>query len=94
MSTDYKDTQKVIEHMAAAKRVMNSHKGAIEDMAPEQLINKLKEEVDELDAALSTNGLMHTIEEAPDVYNFLMAIVHKKVLQYRGRKNVENPRNS
>lgn len=69
--------------MASAKLVMNSHKGNIEDLSKEQIMNLLRGEVQELQEAAD---LMHTIEEAADVYNFLMAIVHKKVLEYRGRK--------
>lgn len=80
---DYADTKKVIESMASAKLVMNSHKGNIEDLSKEQIMNLLRGEVQELQEAAD---LMHTIEEAADVYNFLMAIVHKKVLEYRGRK--------
>ena len=81
--SDYSDTKVIIENMAGAKLVMNSHKGNIEDLSEEQIIRLLKCEVGELEEA---SDLMHIIEEAADVYNFLMAIVHKKVLEYRGRK--------
>lgn len=81
--SDYSDTKLVIENMAAAKLTMNSHKGNIEDLSKEQIMKLLNQEVKELDDA---EGMLHTIEEAADVYNFLMALVHKQILEYRGRK--------
>lgn len=87
---DYKDTQAVIENMARVKRVMNSHKGAIEEESYEVLIKMLFDEWEELEHAINAeSSLIHVIEEAADIYNFLMAVVHKKVIEYRGRKNAD-----
>lgn len=79
----YDDTVAVIENMARVKLAMNSHKGKIEDMDEESIIRCLRQEIDELEAS---DSLINSIEEASDVYNFLMALVHKKITQYRGRK--------
>lgn len=79
----YADTRSVIENMASVKLAMNSHKGDIENMSREDLIKRLRGEVEELDEA---EGMLHVIEEAADVYNFLLALVHKKVTGYRERK--------
>jgi len=81
----YADTEEVIKNMARVKRVMNKHKGEIEDITQEELTRLLREEIKELEDAVA---MIHVIEEAADAYNFLMAIVHKKVIAYRGRKDV------
>ena len=72
--------------MAAVKMGMNSHKGAIEDIAPGHLIRALVEEMDELESALCDENLMHVIEEAADIMNFLVATVHQQIHTYRSRK--------
>jgi hypothetical protein len=79
----YDDTIVVIQNMARVKLAMNSHKGAIEDMDDSKIMALLRGEVNELDEA---EGMLDTIEEAADVYNFLMALVHKKIEAYRERK--------
>lgn len=80
----YDDTVAVIGNMASVKLAMNSHKGRIEDMDEESIIRCLRQEIDELEAS---DSLINSIEEASDVYNFLMALVHKKITQYRKRKS-------
>jgi len=79
----YADTHKVIENMANVKLAMNSHKGNIEDMDDAEIMMLLRGEVQELDEA---KDLLHVIEEAADCYNFLLALVHKKITAYRTRK--------
>jgi NTP pyrophosphatase (non-canonical NTP hydrolase) len=48
----------------------------------------LEEEVHELAEALTddSENLVHIIEEAADVQNYLIAIVHQAVTKYRNRK--------
>jgi len=89
----YRDTLSVISNMAKVKLAMNAHKGNIEDCTNEQLIDMLKSEVAELDEAISdvqfddkSEKMMHVIEEAADIMNFLLAIVHKRIETYRSRK--------
>jgi len=83
----YEDTQEVVLAMARAKRAMNRHKGKIEDIDDHMLIALAKDELAELREAIDGDNLMHVIEEAADLFNFIMAVSHKKVIQYRGRKN-------
>lgn len=84
--TKYADAQEVINSMAQVKMTMNSHKGNIEDIAPASLINLIRGEVEELKDAIAEDDLMHVIEEAADVQNFLLAVVHQQIEKYRGRK--------
>lgn len=79
----YADTRSVIENMASVKLAMNSHKGNIEDMDVSKIRSLLSDEVTEL---FEAEEMLHVIEEAADVYNFLLALVHKKVTEYRERK--------
>lgn len=83
----YKDAVEAINAMAEVKMIMNRHKGRIEDVDADQLIKMMKDEVSELEASLKAGNLMHVIEEAADVQNFLVAVVHQKIEQYRRRKN-------
>lgn len=79
----YADTRSVIENMAKVKMAMNSHKGNIEDMDVSKIRSLLSEEISEL---FEAEDMLHVIEEAADVHNFLLALVHKKVEEYRSRK--------
>lgn len=92
MSGDkYADAKAAIEHMAAAKMVMNRHKGSIEDVDPQKLIDLLRQEVEELDEAVLSGSMVHIIEEAADIHNFLIGLVQQQIDAYRGRKNVGTP---
>ena len=51
---------------------------------------KLAEQVAELVDAADEDDLRHVIEEAADVHNFLVALVHQAIARYRGRKKNEN----
>jgi len=88
----YDETHRIISNMAGVKMRMNSHKGNIEDADADVLLQKLFDEVRELEEAIkeakgSTDGnIMHIIEESADVFNFLVAITHKQVTKYRERK--------
>ena len=46
----------------------------------------LEREVQELKEAVAGGNYMHILEEAADVENFLVAIVHREIAKYRGRK--------
>ena len=81
--TDYSDTIEAINAMASVKMAMNRHKGNIEDCPRDMLIKLMRAEVDELEEA---EDLMHIIEEAADIQNFLVAVVHQQIQKYRGRK--------
>lgn len=89
MSEQYRDAQEIINNMARVKMVMNAHKGQIEECATDLIVSCLKEETAELEEALQKGNLMHVIEEAADVQNFLLAIVQQALTQYRSRKNIE-----
>ena len=82
----YDETLAVINKMAMVKMHMNAHKGAIEDCLPQDIIIMMKKEVKELENAILDEDLMHVIEEAADVMNFIVAITHQQITQYRERK--------
>ena len=84
MKSSYDDTTKVIQDMAAVKRTMNSHKGRIEDIDKKHLLKLLSQEIDELREA---DTMINTIEEAADAYNFILAIVHREINEYRSRND-------
>ena len=83
----YDDAHNVIRDMANVKMTMNSHKGVIEDVNQTALIQMLRHEVKELAEALEEGNLLHIIEEAADVNNFLVALVQQQINKYRNRKN-------
>ena len=88
MENKYDETIEVISNMAKVKMTMNSHKGSIEDCTPLTILLMLREEVDELQSAIGAEeDLMHVIEEAADVMNFLVAVTHQQIEKYRTRKD-------
>lgn len=87
MANEYQDTLDVINQMAMVKMAMNRHKGKIESCDTDKILQMSFDEMRELEAALGEDDLMHIIEEAADVMNFLVAIVHKQIELYRTRKN-------
>lgn len=82
----YDETHRIISNMAGVKMRLNNHKGNIEDMEPEFLMQKLAEEVEELQHAIKEGEIMHIIEESSDVFNYLVGIVHQQTTLYRIRK--------
>lgn len=82
----YDDIHRIISSQAGVKMRMNSHKGNIEDVDPQQLIEALRSEVDELEWAIKEGDMMHIVEESSDVFNFLVAITYQQVTLYRRRK--------
>lgn len=82
----YDETHRIISNMAGVKMRMNNHKGNIEDCEPQFIMDRLKEEAVELDKAVEEGDILHIIEEAADVFNFLVAITHQQVEKYRTRK--------
>ncbi|AZS06525.1 nucleotide pyrophosphohydrolase [Alteromonas phage ZP6] len=82
----YEETKRILNDMASVKMAMNSHKGDIEDKPDAELIAMLKGEVHELSRAVAKGDLMDILQEAADVQNFLLAIVHQQIQRYRGRK--------
>ena len=87
----YDDAFEAIKLVAKAKMVMNYHKGDIADIDRNRIIGMMKDEMEELESAISQKHLMNIIEEAADVYNFLVALVHQKIQEYRGRKQLPLP---
>ncbi|MDH3375342.1 MAG: hypothetical protein OEQ39_00025 [Gammaproteobacteria bacterium] len=86
MIDPYEETKDLIAHMAAVKMRMNSHKALIEDNETGWLMIKLQEEVEEFQQAIDSEGYMNILEEAADIHNYVMAIVHQQVYKYRNRK--------
>ena len=82
----YEETKKILNDMASVKMAMNSHKGNIEDKPDTGILAMLRGEVAELREAVAKGDLMDILQEAADVQNFLLAIVHQQIQQYRGRK--------
>ena len=86
MMDKYDETHDIIIRMAGAKMRLNAHKGLIEDVDPTELYGLLKSEIDELGEAMGEADIMHIIEEAGDVFNFLVGVVHQQITLYRMRK--------
>ena len=83
---DYSEAQAIINKMAEVKMTMNAHKGKIEENSPATLGVCLTEEVHELEQAVKEGDMIHIIEEAADVQNFLLALVQQQLNKYRSRK--------
>lgn len=87
MDNKYDETIEVISNMAKVKMTMNAHKGNIEDRPAGQILAFMRSEVDELQNEIGAEeDLMHIIEEAADVMNFLVALTHQQIEKYRTRK--------
>ena len=82
----YDETLEVINQMAMVKMQMNAHKGAIEEGHPDRIVEMMRAEVLELSDAIHEGNIMHVIEEAADVMNFLVAVTHQQIEAYRSRK--------
>lgn len=85
----FEEARDVLNHMAHLKMSMNSHKGDIVDFAKnkEALEDAMSDELHELFAAIQNEAdLMHIIEEAADVQNYLLAAVQRAIIDYRTRK--------
>ena len=82
----YDETHRIISNMAGVKMRMNSHKGEIENVSDEVLLQKMMGEIDELAEAIKEGNMIHIIEESADVFNFLVGITHKQIIKYRERK--------
>lgn len=82
----YDEDLDVLVNMSKVKMTMNSHKGSIETCGTGELIDMLMKEVEELRAAVASGDVLNTIEESADVLNFLVAINHKAIEDYRTRK--------
>ncbi len=82
----YDEVHDIIIRMAGAKMRLNAHKGQIEDVDPDKLYAMLQEEVNELGTAMEKADIMHIIEEAGDIFNFLVGVVHQQITLYRMRK--------
>tara|TARA_Y100000034_G_scaffold136730_1_gene215295 strand:- start:3730 stop:3990 length:261 start_codon:yes stop_codon:yes gene_type:complete len=86
MANKYEEVARILNDMASVKMAMNSHKGKIEDIHPDEAVAMLQGELDELAEACNGSDLMHVIEEAADIQNFLLALVHQQLAKYRSRK--------
>lgn len=87
LKNKYEETVEILNNMAKVKMAMNSHKGDIEVVEPIEILRQTFEELKELEQAMSEKDLMHIIEEAADVQNFLIAVVHQQIQRYRSRKD-------
>jgi transcriptional/translational regulatory protein YebC/TACO1 len=89
----YTETVSILNDMASVKMAMNAHKGEIEDVHPSKIIELLRREVDELETAIDHKKFIDVVEEAADVQNFLVALVHQQIIKYRSRPEKANDRN-
>ena len=82
----YDDTYKAIVHMAKAKMILNQHKGNIEEIPPEKLIELARSEMAEIEEAVKNGqNQVHVIEECSDLMNYLVAMSHVAIEKYRNR---------
>lgn len=86
---NYSETHRIMNDMADVKMGMNAHKGAIEMIPQDEIIDMLREEIRELQQALDGGNMMHIIEESADCLNFLVALTHQQIQKYRSRKPVK-----
>ena len=84
--TNYEETINILNNMAKVKMAMNSHKGSIESGKSLVILQQTFDELKELEEAMKEENLMHIIEEAADVQNFLIAVVHQQIERYGSRK--------
>jgi NTP pyrophosphatase (non-canonical NTP hydrolase) len=89
MADKYAATKEILSNMASIKMEMNSHKGSIENIDSMTLVALLGDEVAELREAVAKENMLHILEEAADVMNYLTALIHKETHKYRNRKNAD-----
>ena len=83
--SEYDEAYSIVVDMSRVKMTMNSHKGRIETLSPDQIRDFCKAEVDELHEAMQEEDMIKIIEEAGDVLNFAVAAVQQAINKYRGR---------
>lgn len=71
---DYKPEMRRFFDAMAYKLFKNAHKGKWEGMDINNLIQKLRDEVDELDTAVINDDMFDIVFEAADVANFAMMV--------------------
>lgn len=86
MTDKYEETKRILNDMASVKMAMNSHKGNIEDAYVGDIVKMMTDEIQELVEALDKGNIMDILQEAADVQNFLLAVVHQQIQKYRSRK--------
>lgn len=92
MKYKYDEVYDIVVAMAKTKMMMNAHKGSIENVDTDTLIQCGKDEFIELgdaihNAANGADNYVHIVEEVADVVNFAVAAAYNAIENYRNRKN-------
>jgi phosphoribosyl-ATP pyrophosphohydrolase len=84
--TKYEETIEILCNASRMKMTLNSHKGNIEALSTEKLIENLLSELDEINEATMNDDHEKVIVEASDAMNYLIAITYNAINNYRRRK--------
>lgn len=86
MKYKYDDVYDIVVSMAKTKMIMNAHKGNIENIPPDDLVVRGKQEFDELADAIKNGDYISVIEEVADILNFAVGAAYNAIEDYRSRK--------
>ena len=84
--TKYDEAMQMLCDTARFKMLLNSHKGNIEALSTESLIENLLKELDEINEATSYDNFEKVLVETADAFNYLIAIAYNAIASYRRRK--------
>jgi hypothetical protein len=82
----YDEAMQMLCDAARFKMLLNSHKGNIEALSTESLIENLLKELDELNEATNEDNHEKVLVETADAFNYLVAIAYNAITNYRRRK--------
>lgn len=82
----YDEAMQMLCDAARFKMLLNSHKGDIEALSTEGLIENLLKELDEINEATAEDNYEKILVETADAFNYLVAIAHNAIASYRRRK--------
>ena len=82
----YDEAMQMLCDAARFKMLLNSHKGNIEALSTESLIENLLKELDEINEATSEDNYEKILVETADAFNYLIAIAYNATVSYRRRK--------
>lgn len=84
--TKYDEAMQLLCDAARFKMLLNTHKGNIEALSTEGLIENLLKELDEINEATAEDNYEKVLVETADAFNYLIAIAYNATVNYRRRK--------
>lgn len=82
----YEEAMALISHAARYKMQLNSHKGDIESVPVDRLVQMAGMELTEMEKAAIAGDWEKVIVEAGDTMNFVVGVVQQAIVRYRERK--------